>query len=291
MLDFVRTAQNPWNQEVLIGVAWDLMWAAIVVGALFAIGHAIWKATIAPSSSEIYEHGGSGSVGPAEHVQKYTGTARVFHWLMAAAMLTLLVTAFVPVIGIQFPWVTIHWIAGVSLIALIVFHIFHSTIFLNFWSMWVDGSDFKNMSRFMKRLFGGDAKPLRREGKYAWPNKLFHHGTALFGLAVMVTGALMMFRIETPFFTRNPYLFSDQSWGWIYVIHGVSAVAFITMVMAHIYFGVARPEKYWMTRSMFKGWITGGEYGEHHDPDRWPVGEGASQRGRSRAPAGVEAAD
>lgn len=291
MLDFVRTAQNPWSQEVLIGVAWDLMWAAIAVGALFAIGHAIWKATVAPSTSELYEHGGSTSVGETEHVQKYTATARVFHWLMAASMLTLLVTAFVPVIGIQFPWVTIHWIAGVALIALIVFHIFHSTIFLSFWSMWVDGSDFKNMGRFMKRLFGGEGKPLRREGKYAWPNKVFHHATALFGLAVMVTGAVMMFRIETPFFARDPYLFSDQAWGWIYVIHGISAVVFITMVMAHIYFGVARPEKYWMTRSMIKGWITGEEYEEHHDPDRWPVGEGAGQREPSRAPAGFEAAD
>jgi len=291
MLDFVRTAQNPWSQEVLIGVAWDLMWAAIAVGVLFAIGHAIWKATIAPSSRDIYEEG-TAPVGPTEHVKKYTATARVFHWLMAAAMLALLVTAFVPVIGLQFPWVTIHWIAGVALIGLIVFHIFHSTIFLDFWSMWVDGTDFKNVTRFLKKFFGGDAPQLKREGKYAWPNKLFHHGIAVFGLGIMVTGALMMFRIETPFFARDPYLFSDQAWGWIYVIHGVTAVGFITMVMAHIYFGVARPEKYWMTRSMIKGWITGEEFAEHHDPDRWklPGHEGPNQPEPSRAPAG-QAAD
>ncbi len=140
MLDFVRSAQNPWSQEVLMGVAWDLMWAAIAVGALFAIGHAIWKATVAPSEKDLYESG-TAPVGPNEKVKKYTGTARVFHWLMAAAMLVLLVTAFVPVMGLQFPWVTIHWIAGVALIGLIVFHIFHSTIFLDFWSMWVDGGE------------------------------------------------------------------------------------------------------------------------------------------------------
>ena len=30
-----RSAENPWGQEVLIGVSWNLMWAALI-GAAFA---------------------------------------------------------------------------------------------------------------------------------------------------------------------------------------------------------------------------------------------------------------
>ncbi len=293
MLDFVRTAQNPWSQEVLVGVAWDLMWLALAVGVVFAVGHTIWKWKFAPAE-EFEPSASAPPVDPDDRVEKYSLAARLFHWIMAAAMIVLLVTAFVPVMGLQFPWVTIHWIAGVVLIATIVYHIFHSTIWLDFWSMWVDRTDIQNGTRFAKRFFGGDAPPPKREGKYALPNKLFHHATALFGLGVIATGVVMMFRIENPLLGRDPYLFSDQAWGWIYLIHGITAVGFITMVMAHIYFAI-RPEKLWMTRSMIKGWITGEEYAQHHDPDRWKLPEAEDPRQPSptdsRTPAGFEAAD
>jgi len=53
-------------------------------------------------------------------------------------------------------------------------------------------------------------------------------------------------------------------------VHGLSGVALITMVIAHVYFAI-RPEKLWMTRSMIKGWITRDEYLAHHDPEKWKV--------------------
>jgi hypothetical protein len=46
---------------------------------------------------------------------------------MAASMLALLVTAFLPKVGVQFPWVTYHWIAGLVLSASIIFHVIHAT--------------------------------------------------------------------------------------------------------------------------------------------------------------------
>jgi formate dehydrogenase subunit gamma len=49
----------------------------------------------------------------------------------------------------------------------------------------------------------------------------------------------------------------------------------ITLIMAHVYFAV-RPEKLWMTRSMFSGWISRENYLRHHDPQRWPVPEAPS---------------
>jgi hypothetical protein len=49
----------------------------------------------------------------------------------------------------------------------------------------------------------------------------------------------------------------------------------ITLIMAHVYFAL-RPEKLWMTRSMFHGWISRDDYQAHHDPRRWPVPDAAT---------------
>ena len=87
---------------------------------------------------------------------------------------------------------------------------------------------------------------------------------------------VMLVRIDTPLFTRNPYLFGDTTWGLVYVIHGLSAVGFVGMLMAHVYFAVL-PEKRWMTISMIVGWITKKDFVEHHDPERWDVTEKASE--------------
>ena len=52
--------------------------------------------------------------------------ARLFHWIMALSMLALLFTAFLPKVGVEFPWVTYHWIAGIVLTISIIYHIFHA---------------------------------------------------------------------------------------------------------------------------------------------------------------------
>ena len=75
------------------------------------------------------------------------------------------------------------------------------------------------------------------------------------GLAVIVTGWLMMPRIRTPLFERDPYLMSDVAWGYTYVLHGLAGIALVGLVIAHVYFAV-RPEKWWITKAMLVGWIT-----------------------------------
>src|ERR1035438_5805599 len=62
-----------------------------------------------------------------EQVPRHSLVARLFHWIMAASMLTLLFTAFLPRVGVQFPWVTYHWIAGAVLTVSILFHIIHAS--------------------------------------------------------------------------------------------------------------------------------------------------------------------
>ena len=51
---------------------------------------------------------------------------RVFHWVMAILTVILLGTAFLPILGVKFDWVIIHWVAGVLLIISVIFHLYRS---------------------------------------------------------------------------------------------------------------------------------------------------------------------
>ena len=101
-------------------------------------------------------------------------------------------------------------------------------------------------------------------------NKLYHGVVMLTGLAVIVTGVFMLSRVRTIFFPRNPYLFSDMTWGLMYVLHGLAGVGFITLVIVHVYFAV-RPEKLPITASMIVGTMSREFYLQEHDPSRWVV--------------------
>ena len=107
-MEFLRRALNPWGEDVPIGVSWDLIWAAVIIGAVFVVGHAL----MVPKKVGTGEVDPEEARGLPEKLQRHTVGARGFHWSMSATMFVLLITAFFPVIGIQFPWVTIHWIAG-----------------------------------------------------------------------------------------------------------------------------------------------------------------------------------
>lgn len=87
-------------------------------------------------------------------------------------------------------------------------------------------------------------------------------------LITMASGGLMLAKIDTPLWRRDPYFLADQDWGWVYLAHGYAAMAILSLILVHIYFGL-RPDKWWITRSMIRGWITRREYLDHHDPARW----------------------
>lgn len=287
-MELFQWGTNPWGQEVLIRISWNLLYASAVAGVLFIIAHTIYVALWVP---KVGTDEGVSEPPPRpipERVDRHSLMARVFHWVMAAAMIVLLLTGFLPIVGIQFPWVTIHWIAGVLLTLSIVYHMVHATFWLDFWSIWITPGDLTDAWRRLQRGVGRTAgPPARKHGKYPLENKLYHLIIMLTGFAVIVTGAVMMVRVETPLWTRDPYLFTDQSWGLIYVLHGLAAVALVALTMAHIYFAI-RPEKLWITRSMIFGWIDRRHYLEHHDPSRWivsPAGSAAPPHGSGKSTA------
>jgi len=189
---------------------------------------------------------------------------------MAVAMFMLLFTAFLPKVGVQFNWVTYHWIAGTVLTLSILFHIFHATIYLDFWSIWPDRSDLEDAWKRFYRFMGKPMGLPRKFAKYPLENKLYHGVVMLSGLAVMITGICMMFRVRTIFFPRDPYLFSDMTWGLMYVLHGLAGVGLITLTIVHVYFAI-RPEKLPITASMIVGSMSREFYLKEHDPKRWGI--------------------
>jgi cytochrome b subunit of formate dehydrogenase len=272
-MGILEWATSPFGQRVPIHIAWFLIWVALIVGLTFLVVHAIYVRYFAKEKA-------FASDSPAENVKlparipRHSLAARLFHWIMAAAMFVLLFTAFLPKVGFQFNWVTYHWIAGSVLAVSILFHIIHATFYMDFWSIWPDRADLEDAWKRFQRFLGRPATPQRKYAKYPLENKLYHGAVMLSGIAVIATGICMMWRVRTIFFPRNPYVFSDMTWGLMYVLHGLAGVGLITLVIVHVYFAI-RPEKLPITASMIVGSMSREFYLQEHDPKRWVVSEGS----------------
>ncbi|MGH9323942.1 MAG: cytochrome b/b6 domain-containing protein [Vicinamibacteria bacterium] len=272
-MSFFQWAQNPWGQEILVRISWDLFWLALGGGALFVIGHLVFRSK--HKEAPAAEVPAAKAAGIPDKIVRHSFGSRFFHWSMTLAVFTLLVTGFFPVLGIHFDWITIHWIAGLALIGTVIFHIIHATFWLRLRNIWIGSADWREFRQEIANVMGTGAPP-PKPGKYPVDQRLFHHLVSLATFGVILTGLFMMVRVENPLFNRNPYLFSDSTWGWVYALHGLSAVGLVGMIVAHVYFAIL-PEKRWMTMSMIAGWITKKDYLTHHDPDRWVVKEQAKQ--------------
>jgi len=195
------------------------------------------------------------AAGSTGHIQRHKLLDRIYHWVMAACILTLMATAFLPIIGWKFEWLAIHWVSGLLLTAAVAFHIIRSLLFQKIMNMVPDGQD-------IAKLGAG------RTGKYSLAQKLYHLAVAVLVLSAIGSGLVMLRKIDTPFWKQDAYWFSDHGWGIIYSLHDFAGMALITMVMIHIYFAL-RPDEWHLTRSMFRGWMTRKEYQDHYDPKRW----------------------
>ncbi|MET0292447.1 MAG: cytochrome b/b6 domain-containing protein [Steroidobacteraceae bacterium] len=188
------------------------------------------------------------------HVKRHAGVDRLFHWLTALSMFVLLGTSLLPVVGIRFAWVEIHWIAGLALCALLLFHIVRSLLVQSQRLIWPRPSDLGELSG-------------KRPGKYSIAQKLMHLAVSVSLVTAAVTGVLLMIKAGTPLFERDPYRFTLQTWGVLTVLHDAAAYLSLFLIMLHVYFSL-RPEKRMYLRSMIKGWVTREELRRHHDPER-----------------------
>jgi cytochrome b subunit of formate dehydrogenase len=205
-------------------------------------------------------------------VRRHHLADRLYHWTMAACVLTLLATAFLPIIGYKFEWLGLHWTTGVALTALVAIHIVRAVVWQDFWAMVIDATDIRNGWRLLTRVIGAGPAP-GLPGKYNGLQKLYHAGIAVLVLSIIATGLLMLLKIDTPLWRRDPYRLSNDDWGVVYAVHDFAAMGLITLVMIHIYFAI-RPDEWRLTRSMFRGWISRAEYDAHHDKARWRAEQG-----------------
>ncbi len=265
---FVQWATTPWGQTVPIHIAWVLMWVCLFGGIGFAVVHSLWVGVMGKKKEFAANDSPQVVASIPERIHRHGFVARLFHWIMAGSMFTLLITAFLPKAGVKFDWVTYHWIAGLVFTVSIIFHIFHASFYLDFWAIWPDKIDIRDAGRRLKRALGKPAPLPDRFAKYPLENKLYHGAIMLTGITAIATGLFMMKRVTTGVFERNPYLFSDMTWGLMYVLHGLVGVSLIGLVFVHVYFGL-RPEKQEITRGMLYGWMSKKFYLEEHDPARW----------------------
>ncbi len=207
----------------------------------------------------------------SDRILRHKGIDRLFHWITAAAVLTLLATGLLPVLGVDFDWLPIHWVAGIVLIVVILFHIVRSLFWQSVRSMLIGPRDLGALASDL-----GLGSSTVKEGKYLAAQRLMHHVIALFTLIAIGTGAVMLVKIDTPFWKRQPYWLQESTWGIVYSFHDLAALAFVTLIMLHIYFAL-RPEKIFYTRSMISGWMTRQDYLDHHDPALWPADEKKEQ--------------
>lgn len=164
---------------------------------------------------------------------------RLFHWTMALTVFVLLLSAFLPIVGIDFDWIPWHWISGVCLTAVVVFHLARVLFVQGLSEMLPRSHDFRKVA------------PVA-QAKYDIYQKSYHWAVALIILTLIITGIPMLIKLDTFLWDRNPSILSDLSWGYVYVVHGISSLLLIFFLLLHIYFSFL-PEHRLLLQSMIKG--------------------------------------
>lgn len=189
-------------------------------------------------------------------VLRHAGIDRLFHWVMAAVMTVLLATSMLPIMGVRFAWYTIHWMAGLLLTLVILFHIVRAL----FWQR----------PATMLKISAADQGG--RAGKYTLPQKLMHLAWTVAILVAIVTGLLMLRKAGVPFLVRDPYTSSNATWGFLTLLHDLAALLSVFLILVHVYFGIL-PEKRGYLRAMIWGRMSRAHLSTEHDLDRIERGE------------------
>lgn len=247
-MEIIRHRYDVWGEEVILGVSWDLLWVVTVVSLILLAAHAVFMAALAKKKALPSAEG--------KHIKRHAAIDRAFHWIMAGSVLVLIATGIAPIVGIRLSWLNIHWIAGLVLTFVCIFHIIRAMFWQDFKSMILGPSDFKEP-------FDENIKP----GKYSFEQKGMHWAMTFLVLAVIATGITLFLHINTPWWDR-PSVPDEGTLGIFFLLHGTATLGLIAFTAIHIYFAL-RPEKRFYTRSMVTGWISEAEMKANHDTNKW----------------------
>ncbi len=167
----------------------------------------------------------AGAASASAKIVRHALVDRLFHWITAACVLTLLATAFLPIVGVEFGWVTVHWITGVVLIVAVLFHVVRGLFWQSLRTVWIGAADVRDALAIVRSTLRIGRTAPAKPGKYSFAQKLIHAAFAVVVLTVSVTGAFMLARVNTPWWKSNPYLLADKTWGVVYVLHDLAALS------------------------------------------------------------------
>lgn len=247
-MEIIRYRRDVWGEEVILGVSWDLLWVVAVAAFVLLAAHAIFMAALAKKKARPSSEG--------KRINRHDVIDRAFHWIMAGSVLVLIATGISPILGLRISWLNIHWIAGLVLTFVCVFHIIRAMFWQDFKSMLLGPADFKEP-------FDETIKP----GKYSFEQKGMHWAMTVLVVAVVATGVILFLNINSPWWNR-PSVSDEGALGIYFLLHGTATLGLIAFTAIHIYFAV-RPEKRFYTRSMVTGWISEDEMKENHDTNKW----------------------
>jgi len=169
---------------------------------------------------------------------------RLFHWVMALLVIILLVTAFLPILGIKFDWVPIHWISGVLLTLAILFHLYRALVIHGIGKMMPTSADVRSVL---------NKAAIDTTQKYDLNQKIYHWTVSSLILLLVITGGIMLAKIDTPLWNRDPSILSDWNWGIVYLCHGAASMLLIFFFILHVYFAVLPENRNLLVAMVFGG--------------------------------------
>ncbi len=250
-MDIATYKHDVWGTEVIRGVSWDLLWLVVVAAFLVIVLHGIYEAR---------QERGEPPSSDGDRIQRHQKIDRIFHWIMAFSMFALLITGILPIVGVNFAWLSLHWISGLILTAIVLAHILRSIFVKDLKSVLISAADIRE---------GRDDS--KKPGKYSLAQKGMHASVTVVTLVVIVSGLIMFAMLDTPWWDRTNSM-SESALGWTFLLHGLSTLALVGLISLHVYFAL-RPENLFYLRSMFGGWISKDELSANHDPERWAPDE------------------
>lgn len=145
---------------------------------------------------------GDATDGPARdigHFQRHRLADRLFHWVNAASVLTLMGHRLRPGSGLEIRLGYDHWLAGIVLTLAVIYHFVRAIVALDTWLMLPVIKDLKNAWRSMLLVLCRRHQAPGKPDKCPLMQKLYHWGMAGGFVVLIATGLVMLAKLDTPF--------------------------------------------------------------------------------------------